>query len=134
VGYKSVMFPKASSATHDRMVVALARDESLLVGILRQAWPHTFNGLGDPTVQRVLVEHPVTGRGNSVLGFVDLAVMVTGIDLLRELGRALYFYVEVKSGEFSIGELLRQVKFYQVHIPLKERGYWTVVSPLGCIR
>ena len=136
MGYRNVLFPRASSATHDAFVAHLARDHSLLLDVLRQAWPQAFDGVGDPRIAALRIEYPVVvgrngrdGRGNGgwVAGFIDLVIIV---EVTRLHGPTIRyqetFYVEVKSGRIALGDLLRQINFYRVH---GKEGYWVVVGP-----
>lgn len=140
MGYRKVLFPKTSSATHDAFVAHLARDRSLLLDVLRQAWPQAFDGVGDPRIATLRIEHPVVvgrngrdGRRSSgwVAGFIDLVVVV---EVTRQHGSAVryqeVFCVEVKSGQIAFGDLMRQINFYRAHQRARRKdGYWVVVGP-----
>lgn len=135
---RDVLFKKIASAGHDTMVVRLERDRSLLLDVLRRGWPQAFNGLTNASITRLRIEHPIVigGRarnngGKWVAGFIDLAVMVcmrrpeTHSDSSAREVREV-FYVEVKSGQICLGELLRQINFYREY---GCDGYWVVVGP-----
>lgn len=133
-----VLFKKTSSAAHDTMVACLERDRSLLLDVLQRAWPQAFNGLSEASITRLRIEHPIVigGRarndgGKWVAGFIDLAVIVCmrcpgarSDSSIREVEEV--FYVEVKSGQIYLGELLRQINFYREY---GRDGYWVVVGP-----
>ncbi len=136
MGYRSVLFPKVSSVVHDAFVTGLARDHDLLLNVLRRAWPQVFDGVGDPRIAALRIEYPVVvgrngrdGCGDSgwVAGFIDLAIAV---EVTRRHGSTVRyqetFYVEVKSGQIALGDLMRQINFYRVH---RKNGYWVVVGP-----
>ncbi len=136
MGYRNVLFPKAPSATHDAFVAHLAGDHGLLLDVLRRAWPQAFDGVGNPRIAALRIEYPVVvgrnghdGRGNGgwVAGFIDLAIAVEVTRLRSSAIRYQEtFYVEVKSGQIALGDLLRQINFYRVH---GKDGYWVVVGP-----
>ena len=136
MGYRNVLFPKAPSATHDAFVAHLAEDHGLLLDVLRQAWPQAFDGVRDPRIAVLRIEHPVVvGRGGCngrddggwVAGFIDLAIAVEVTRLRNPAVRYQEtFYVEVKSGQIVLGDLLRQINFYRAH---GKDGYWVVVGP-----
>lgn len=119
------MYSVTRTSAHDRVVASLARNEQYLLSVLKQSWPSVFEGLGEPVVQRKVLEYQIASDGR-VVGYVDLAVFLTAPELAGGGLRGLCFYIEVKSGPFLLGELLRQIRFYQAFL---NGGYWTVVSP-----
>ena len=137
------LFTKASSQTHDAMVARLAANDDLLLRILRQAYPHVFAGAQQCKITDVKLEFPVvlntdaaTSYRGWVAGFIDLAtkvrvfipsMMIGALPGTRAVMRNVVetFFIEVKSGQIDLGDLLRQVNFYRRH----KGGYWLVVSP-----
>lgn len=130
MGNKSPLFPKASSEAHDLMIAHLSRNVHFMLALMRRVWPEALSGLGEPMAIEIEVEKPVTGPRGFLVGFLDVAVSVLAFH--RGVGgmEQRNFYIECKSGNWSLGELLRQVAFYRRYIPPGLAGYWTVVSPV----
>lgn len=129
MGNKSPLFPKASSEAHDLMVAHLSRNVHFTLALMRRVWPEALSGLGEPMAIEMEVERPVEGARGFLVGFVDVVMSV--LAFRRQVGamEQRYFYIECKSGRWSLGELLRQIEFYRRNIPPGRAGYWTVVSP-----
>ncbi len=140
-----------SSAKHDALVACLASDHALLLDVLRRAWPQVFNGAKDTRIATLYIEHPIfanerlnvsisasntsRGKGGWVVGFVDLAVGVRMTRSATVIGSTTpipsveiqeIFFLEAKSGQIRLGELLRQINLYRAY---GRDGYWVVVGP-----
>lgn len=63
-------------------------------------------------------ERPYTGKTNSILCFIDLALDLeySEIDRERQFNRTWSVLFEVKPKIFSIGETIRQIQAYKHHV------------------
>ena len=97
-------------------------------------------------------EYPITSQNNHggnkyTVGFIDMVTyykksyLFVGLEEKEEkitfipdsikIGwdKSEYYYFEVKSHIKSLGELIRQIRFYQEYINYYHKGNWFIVSP-----
>lgn len=79
---------------------------------------------GEFYISHKIWEQPiVTGHNNFTIGFVDMYVIATDKNTLRDLG----YCFEVKSSIPSLGEVIRQIRMYEQHCQSNPK--FVVVSP-----